>query len=563
MGRKARTAGATTLIALAACSGGIRATRPGAAPGAARAVAEARAELRRAVDSMIAAPQFRNAHWGVLIVDPEAGDTLYSHNAGKLFLPASNQKILTGAVALAQLGPDFRFRTTFAVRRSPSAPAPTVGPLEGAVFGGGARGAIPRRPSEASPPAGSALVVDGVLQGDLVVIGRGDPTVSDHMFGDAMVPLRAAAESLAAHGVTRVAGRLLRGGDAFSDANYGFGWAWDDFDYAYSAGVDELLFNEGFSRVTVRGGARAGDPPVVRVAPSWIYPDVRVTAATVAPSGPPSLGDVGTADTARRAGTEITVARDSGSAAVLVAGTVVAGDSETVSVPHREPARAYLLALSQALAERGITVSGGVSAALADAAPAAGAGAVTDTLFTLVSPPLAQILPALEKPSQNQIAEVLLKTLGLEKTGVGTADSGRAVVERQLVAWGADPEGFAVRDGSGLSRHDYVSPETIVRVLDAMRRDPNFRLFYDALPVAGVDGTIASRMRGTPAQGNVHAKTGYVDRARSLSGYVTSADGELLVFSLLCNNWTTPVRLVERVQDEIAARLAALPVRAR
>jgi len=120
-----------------------------------------------------------------------------------------------------------------------------------------------------------------------------------------------------------------------------------------------------------------------------------------------------------------------------------------------------------------------------------------------------------------------------------------------------------VRDGSGLSRHDYVSPETIVRVLDAMRRAPTFSLFYDALPVAGVDGTIAGRMRGTAAQGNVRAKTGYVDRARSLSGYVTSADGELLIFSLLCNNWTTPVRAVENVQDEVAARLAALPVRTR
>jgi serine-type D-Ala-D-Ala carboxypeptidase/endopeptidase (penicillin-binding protein 4) len=247
----------------------------------------------------------------------------------------------------------------------------------------------------------------------------------------------------------------------------------------------------------------------------------------------------------------------------LVAGTVLAADSTTVDVAHRDPARAYLLAFAQALAERGITVDGGVSAAPADAAPSAGAGAARDTLFTLLSPPLGQILPALEKPSQNQIAEVLLKTLGLERTGIGRADSGRRVVERQLLEWGADPEGFAVRDGSGLSRHDYVSPETIVRVLDAMRRAPTFSLFYDALPVAGVDGTIAGRMRGTAAQGNVRAKTGYVDRARSLSGYVTSADGELLIFSLLCNNWTTPVRAVENVQDEVAARLAALPVRTR
>jgi D-alanyl-D-alanine carboxypeptidase/D-alanyl-D-alanine-endopeptidase (penicillin-binding protein 4) len=103
-----------------------------------------------------------------------------------------------------------------------------------------------------------------------------------------------------------------------------------------------------------------------------------------------------------------------------------------------------------------------------------------------------------------------------------------------------------------------VSPETIVKVLDAMRRDTSFAVFYAALPIAGVDGTIGSRMRGTAAQGNVHAKTGYVDKARSLSGYVTTADGRLLLFSLLCNNWTTPVSEIERVQDAVAIRLASM-----
>ncbi|HEX6630821.1 MAG TPA: D-alanyl-D-alanine carboxypeptidase, partial [Gemmatimonadaceae bacterium] len=117
---------------------------------------------------------------------------------------------------------------------------------------------------------------------------------------------------------------------------------------------------------------------------------------------------------------------------------------------------------------------------------------------------------------------------------------------------------YAVRDGSGLSRHDYVSPETLVRVLAQARRDTAFAVFYHALPIAGVDGTIENRMKGTPAQGNVHAKTGFIDKARSLSGYVTTGDGTLLVFSTLANNWTTPVREVERVQDAIAAYLAAL-----
>ena len=113
-------------------------------------------------------------------------------------------------------------------------------------------------------------------------------------------------------------------------------------------------------------------------------------------------------------------------------------------------------------------------------------------------------------------------------------------------------------DGSGLSRHDYVSPHTLIRVLDAIRQHPDFRLFYDALPIAGIDGTIRNRMRGTPAEGNLHAKTGTLDKARSLSGYVTTADGHMLLFSTLCNNYVVPTRRVDRVTDAIGVRLASL-----
>jgi D-alanyl-D-alanine carboxypeptidase/D-alanyl-D-alanine-endopeptidase (penicillin-binding protein 4) len=181
-----------------------------------------------------------------------------------------------------------------------------------------------------------------------------------------------------------------------------------------------------------------------------------------------------------------------------------------------------------------------------------------DSLFTVFSPPLREILPVFEKPSQNQIGEILFKTLALVKTGVGTADSARRVVSDQLLAWGAAPDGFAVRDGSGLSRHDYVTPRTIIHVLDAVRRSPDFKVLYDALPIGGVDGTIRSRMKGTLAEGNVHAKTGTLDKARSLSGYVTTADGRMLLFSALCNNYVVPTRRVDDVSNALAVRLASM-----
>ena len=424
------------VVLAAACGGRTHAT--------ALAPAGSRAALRPYADSLIANPMFRTANWGVLVVDPLSGDTLYSHNAGKLFMPASNQKLLTGATALTQLGPDFRFVTRFATNGSQR---------------------------------------DSTLGGDLIVVGRGDPTFSDSMrAGDYRNAFRDMADSLSSRGIRRIRGSLRRAGDAFPDSTYGFGWQVDDLRTSSGAVVDELFVNEG-----------------------------------------------------------------------LLPGKRVRSNGDTVSAPVviREPAGAFLDALAAALSERHITLDGSADARAA--LPDSG----LLPIFELRSPPLSAILARMAKPSQNQIAEILFKTLALEKTGVGTADSARRVVERQLLAWGVLPDGFAVRDGSGLSRHDYVTPETIVRVLDAMRTSRDFPVWYDALPIAGVDGTISARMKGTPAERNVHAKTGTVDKARSLSGYVTTADGRMLLFSFLCNNFTVPNREVERVQDAMLVLLAS------
>jgi D-alanyl-D-alanine carboxypeptidase/D-alanyl-D-alanine-endopeptidase (penicillin-binding protein 4) len=446
-----------------------------------------RAVLRSAIDSLVADPMFRNAYWGMLVVDPAAGDTLYSRNAGKLFMPASNQKLLTGSTALAQLGADYRFTTLF---------------------------------------VSAAPIVGGVLKGDLIVVGRGDPSVSDAMMGDAMKPLRAAADSLYALGVREIAGSLVKGGNAFPDTTIG-PWEWQDLDTPSGAAVDELFFNNGVARVTVYGGDRIGDSVRVRSAPARTVPTIVVDFTTTEP--PPARangaagGGRGNGGGGGRGGRGGAVRATSDMRApqtvVHLTGWVAPHDSVTAQIALRDPASAWLQAFAEALADRGIVLRGGV-VRTPDAV-------ITDQprLFTLLSPTLGEILPKFFKPSQNQIGELLLHTLGLERTGVGSADSGRRVVERQIVAWGADTAGLVVRDGSGLSRHDYVTPETIVKILDAMRKRGDFNVFYDALPIGGVDGTIANRMRGTPAQGNVRAKTGTVDRSHSLSGYVTTADG--------------------------------------
>src|SRR2546423_1356299 len=431
--------GFAACIAVASCVTVSRTVRP----------TSSRDELRALIDSLTSQPEFRGGFWGVLVVNPRTGDTIYSKNAGKLFMPASNMKLVTSSAALTLLGPDYTYKTTFLVD----------GPVQ-----------------------------DSLLDGDLIVIGRGDPTISDNMRGIATMVMDALADSIRAHGIRQITGRLARVGNAFPDSTRGYGWEWDDLGQYYAAGVDELIFNEGMAPTTPR-------PP----------PDT---------------------------------VRDS-----------------AYSGPAKDPATAYLNALNDALIRKGITLDAGVLDSILPAP------IKMDTLFTFTSLPMRNILPALLKPSQNQIAEILLKTIGLERGGMGTADSARKIVGQLLLSWGVQQNGFVIRDGSGLSRHDMLTPETIVRVLDRTQQDTAFAVFYNALPIAGIDGTLEDRMKGTPAEGNVRAKTGSISYARSLSGYVTTADGERLIFSMLANNWVTPSSVVTGIMDRIAVALAVYRTR--
>jgi serine-type D-Ala-D-Ala carboxypeptidase/endopeptidase (penicillin-binding protein 4) len=398
--------------------------------------------LRWSIDSLVNDPKFARGNLGFLIIDPQSGDTLYSHNAGKLFMPASNQKILTSTVALAQLGPDYRFATTFVTR---------------------------------------GKITNGVLSGDLIVIGRGDPTVSDRIKGNAVAFMQSVADSLVAHGIHRIEGSVRAGGNAFPDSVYGYGWEWDDLRGESAAPVDELEFNEGMTQHVVH----------------------------------------------------------------------LAGRDTLVAIATDSPTNLYLTALASALVKRGVVLS--------QPQPSAGFDSLApplDTIYRFYSPPLREILKPFLKPSQNQIAEALIRTLGLEKTGVGMTDSGAVVIKRQLAVWGIDSMSTVIYDGSGMSRHDLVTPEAIVKILVGIQHDPAFPAFYDALPIAGIDGTIRTRMVGTAAQNNIHAKTGTLEFVRSLSGYVTTASGEKLVFSMLSNHYPGRVSDVTRLQDQVGVLLA-------
>jgi D-alanyl-D-alanine carboxypeptidase/D-alanyl-D-alanine-endopeptidase (penicillin-binding protein 4) len=472
--------------------------------------------LAAELDSAFSGPEFDRALWGVVVESLDDGQVIYRRNAERLMMPASNMKLVTSSAALTRLGPDFRYRTTVLAR-------------------GIRRG--------------------DTLAGDLVVVGRGDPTFSQHASGgeDVLASLRPWADSLRAHGIRAVTGRVAGDGSWFTDPPLGSGWAWDDLADSYAAGVGALQFNEGFALLQVAPGDSAGLPARTAFAPLTAPLRVFGTVTTA----PPDSGRA-----------RVHYDRAPFTDSVIVWGQIAAGhapDSIEIAVP--DPVHYFEAALTQALREGGIAILGGPGAAVAaspaespppapPAAAPAPASPGADTVFVWQSAPLRDILPLFLKPSQNQIGETLLRTLGGEVKGVASVDSGRAAVREVLRGFGVADDAYVIADGSGLSRYDYVAPETLARILVAMARRPDFDVFYRALPIAGVDGTIASRMRGTAAAGNVHAKTGSIANVRSLSGYVTSADGERFVFVMIANHFTVPRRVVEVVQDHVLERLA-------
>jgi PBP4 family serine-type D-alanyl-D-alanine carboxypeptidase len=217
----------------------------------------------------------------------------------------------------------------------------------------------------------------------------------------------------------------------------------------------------------------------------------------------------------------------------------------------RSPAQYYLRALRHALEAEGIRVSG------EDQVVRNANVSAFRPLWTHLSPPLSEILKPLLKISQNLYAETLARALGVAAQKSGSFADGRQVVQQVLRGMAIEPGTYSYADGSGLSRLNLVSADILVRLLKFMQRHRYAEHFLDALPVAGVDGTLEERMKGTRAEKNVRAKTGSIAHVRSLAGYVRTADGELLAFAMIANNFLVSTRAAEYVQDSALERLAS------
>lgn len=362
-----------------------------------------------------------------------------------------------------------------------------------------------------------------VLRGDLVVVGGADPTIGRG--DDPLATMRGWARALREQGVRRVEGDLVGDPSRFGDEWLGDSWSWDDLPAGYAAPYSGLTFNENVVSVRVAPGAAAGAPVAVTTTPAAYGVRVVASARTAA------RGEAST----------LSVTRDLGTSVVRITGAVPVGAapvSRTTSVA--DPALFFLGALREALADEGIEIRGTTRV---EPRPE------TDTLTPLIvheSAPLSQVAQRFMKVSQNLYGEVLLRVAAA--AGPSPADAA-TTVQQALASFGVEAGSVQERDGSGLSRRDFVTARAITTLLQALARGPHREPFRATLPVAGQDGTLASRFRESPCSGRLVAKTGSLSHVRSLSGYVTSTSGHTYVFSVIANNYLAPTRDIDAIAD--------------
>ncbi|MBN1542181.1 D-alanyl-D-alanine carboxypeptidase/D-alanyl-D-alanine-endopeptidase [candidate division KSB1 bacterium] len=460
-------------------------------------------KLELELNGLFGQPQFANAHWGVAIRSLETGQVLYQHNADKGFMPASNMKLFTTAAALIKLGPEFHYQTDILA----------LGQIDSL----------------------------GVLHGDLVVRGSGDPSISGrYTDGDITAVFRHWADSLRVRNIRRISGRVVGDDSFFDNEILGNGWSWDYQSDYYAAQISALSFNENCVDLLFLPGDSVGALTHCRLEPNTTYVTVENRVVT------------GAADSE----SEIYLQRQRGGNQVVCTGTLsISEDEKRDWVTVEDPTLYTATVLRQVLEESGIRVDGeaAVIEALGDVADGA---KKPQLLFTHHSPPLNELIRTINKVSQNLFAELLFRTTARWIGGAGNAKTAEKAEKEIFAEMGIPPQFVVLADGSGLSRLNLVTPNSVVQLLTYLRRHAYGELFYSSLPVAGEDGTLAKRMIGTAAQKNVRAKTGYIGRVRALSGYVTTKDGEELAFSMIANNYTVPTSLVNHVQDTVCERLA-------
>jgi len=458
--------------------------------------------LQRDITASTRLAGVEHAVWGIVVHSIDSDERLFETNPRTLLVPASTAKLVSVASAAEAVGWDYRFQTTLAIG----------GPVAGIG------GAEPR----------------GVLEGDVLVTGSGDPSIGGRGGAD----LSGWVESLSARGITRISGRIIGDDDAIEEPRPALAWAWDDLGYTTGVLYGALNFAENRMTVTVTPGAAAGTPATLSVETEA---EARPLVARVDTSPP---------------GSEVRLWPEQrpGEPFLTIAGTIPAGaPPAALPVSAGNPTLWFANALRAHLAGRGIPVDGG-AVDIDDVAPAPDRRAFT-TVHVHQSPPLAEIAQPLLKDSINLYGEAVLR-LNAPAGALPTNDAALDGLRDRLASWGVPPWGQQLVDGSGLSRRDVIAPETLARVLARMHDRTMTSPWMTALPIAGVDGSLATRMRGTAAEGRVHAKTGAMSNVRALAGYAITRDGEHLAFAILVNHFEGTAAQATDAVDAIAVSLA-------
>ena len=453
-------------------------------------------QLRADIDTLLNQPGHQHGLWAVLVESLTRNDRLYQRDPATLLVPASTMKLVSVAVAAETVGWDYTFETRMLA----------TGPI-----------------------------VEGVLQGDLVISGAGDPSILGR---PAPGTLARWIDALRARGVTRIAGRVIGDDDDGEEPKPGFAWSWEDMGHTYGAIPGPLNLAENVVEISVSPGNLEGRPTVIDLPPQARGLDV-VNRSTTGPAG-----------SAASLWPELTP----GGAALTINGTIAAGSPRSVvSTAVGNPTLWVATALRNAILDGGIDVEG----AACDIDELAVKPFRPDAMLVYAhrSPPLSEIAKPLLEESINLYAEAVLR-LATGPLGVRTADAALDATRLRLQSWGIANDAIQIVDGSGLSRRDVIAPEALVAILrrfhDASARTP----WMQALAVGGREGTLESRMKGTPAEGNAMAKSGAMSNIRTLAGYVTSAEGEPLVFAIMANNFEGSAANVVATIDKVVARLA-------
>jgi serine-type D-Ala-D-Ala carboxypeptidase/endopeptidase (penicillin-binding protein 4) len=451
-------------------------------------------QLRQDLAQATRLPGVQRGAWGVVVHSLDRNERLFELNPRTLLVPASIAKLASVATAAEAVGWDYRFETTLRA----------TGPIAG-----------------------------GTLMGDLLIVGSGDPSIGGRAGDD----LTSWVDALKAAGVRRIDGRVIGDDDGVEEPRPQLAWAWDDLGYTTGSLFGALNLGENRMTLTIVPGPQPGAAAAVNVEP---HASSRPLANRVVTggAGSPQL---------------LWPEQRPGEPFLTVAGSIPAGAAPArLNVAVGNPTLWFASVLRNRLQREGIEVTGD-SWDIDDVMQPYRAAATV--LFTYRSHPLSEIVQALMKESINLYAEAVMR-LNAPRGVLPTNDAALEGFRKRLATWGVPADAHQIVDGSGLSRRDAITPEAMLVVLQRMHDRSLTSPFVTALPIAGVDGTLEARMRGTPAAGNVRAKTGTMSNIRSLAGYATTRDGEHVAFVAMVNNFEGGGTAANQALDAIAVRVA-------